>query len=56
MILMLFKREKDLPPATRERLFHTSIDIIGLANQLRKDQYAKRWDWLIRTHVSFFPQ
>jgi hypothetical protein len=55
MILMLFKREKDLPQATRERLFYTSIDIIDLANQLRKDRYAKRWDWLIRTYVSFVP-
>lgn len=53
MILMLFKREKDLPPATRERLFPISIDIIDLANQLRKDKYARRWDWLIRTYVSF---
>jgi hypothetical protein len=52
MILMLFKREKNLPPATRERLFFTSVDIIDLANQLRRDEYAKRWDWLIRTYVS----
>jgi hypothetical protein len=52
MILMLFKREKDLPQATSERLFFTSLEVIDLANQLRNDSYARRWDWLIRTHVS----
>jgi hypothetical protein len=55
MVLMLFKREKNLPPATRERLFYTSMDIVDLSNQLRKDKYARRWDWLIRTYVSIFP-
>lgn len=56
MILMLFKREKNLPPATREHLFFTSIEIIDLANQLRSDEYAKKWDWLIRTYVSLVPK
>ncbi len=55
MILMLFKRENDLPQATIERLFSTSIDVIDLANQLREDNYARRWDWFIRTNVSFAP-
>lgn len=52
MILMLFKREKNLSPTTRERLFLTSIDVVDLANQLRRDEYTRRWDWLIRTYVS----
>jgi hypothetical protein len=55
MILMLFKREKDLPQATSERLFFVSVEVIDLANQLRNDDYARRWDWFIRTHVSLDP-
>jgi hypothetical protein len=55
MILMLFKREKDLPQTTSERLFSTSIDVVDLANQLREDNYARRWNWLVRTHVSLAP-
>jgi hypothetical protein len=52
MILMLFRREDDLPQHTRERLFFVSIEIIDLSNKLRRDDYAKRWHWLVRTYVS----
>ncbi len=52
MILMLYKSEQNLPQCTRERLFFISIDIIDLANQLREDEFASRWSWLVRTYVS----
>lgn len=52
MILMLYKREIDVPQSTREKLFHISIEIIDLSNKLRKDRYASRWNWLVKTYVS----
>lgn len=52
MILMIFKRELNLPQSTREKLFFISIDIIDISNQLRKDEYARKYGWLVKTYVS----
>lgn len=52
MILMIFKRELNIPQSTREKLFYISIDIIDISNQLRKDVYARKWSWLVKTYVS----
>jgi hypothetical protein len=52
MILMIVKREADLPMPVREKLFNIAVDIVDLSNQLRRDEYARRWSWLVKTYVS----
>ena len=42
-----------LPQETKDRLFHTSVEVIEFSRLLETEKTTMKWGWLFRTHVQW---
>lgn len=50
--LMISIKKKDLSPEDRDYLFQISIEILEHSEDLRHNNAARKWSWLLKTSVS----
>jgi hypothetical protein len=54
MWLGIYREERTLSQADKDRLFISAIQVIEMTHELHRDSGSKRWSWLFTSLVSFY--